>query len=667
MTYRTEIDGLRAISVLGVIFYHAGFSSISGGFAGVDVFFVISGYLIGGQILKELAAGQFSYWSFYGRRARRILPALFVVTLVSALLGYFILLPQDYRYFFGAAFTSLLSVSNFWFMDQIDYFNPQAALDPLVHTWSLGVEEQFYLFAPILLGVTWFRFRRLLVFLVAFLMLASLGLTLALSSSAPMFTFYMLPTRAWELFAGILVAIAFGKPWWVVCKKWHGQLSMLGLLVLLIGIVFTPSGVAWPGFWTIIPVTGTLLVLLFGQANSIARTVLSLAAMRALGVISYSAYLWHQPILSFLEYQHNMPASLIGRLAVVFLVFGVAALSWRFIEQPFRTGKLTRVWGWGVMFVMAVMIVAMSIGGHVTKGFPSRIPQEIRTFLDIVQTTGAYNKRCILSRRDVETIGFGDSCIIGSANPPSVALWGDSHAAAIADAMSDELQYQGRSAKTFMLSSCLPIPELINHSQNRQSQCPVFNARVQSYILANDSIKYVVLFATWDSYILRRGYPDMLGFVPDDDFYAYPEDGDPNMHNVDRLISIQSAFQDLVSSLMAAGKTVILVHSLPRPNIDIPRFFARQAWMGGAIPENSGYPIAYAKNQFAESRQTLVAFDVESVTGSFITVDPVETFCDEMQCFVIKDGSVLFLDGDHPSLEGAKLLAPLIAAQIKPL
>ena len=667
MTYRTEIDGLRAISVLAVIFYHAGFSSISGGFAGVDVFFVISGYLIGGQILKELAAGQFSYRSFYGRRARRILPALFVVTLVSALLGYFILLPQDYRYFFGAAFTSLLSVSNFWFMDQIDYFNPQAALDPLVHTWSLGVEEQFYLFAPILLGVTWLRFRRLLVFLVAFLMLASFGLTLALSSSAPMFTFYMLPTRAWELFAGILVAIAFGKPWWVVCKKWHGQLSMLGLLVLLIGIVFTPSGVAWPGFWTIIPVIGTLLVLLFGQANSIARTVLSLAAMRALGVISYSAYLWHQPILSFLEYQHNMPASLIGRLAVVFLVFGVAALSWRFIEQPFRTGKLTRVWGWGVMFVMAVMIVAMSIGGHVTKGFPSRIPQEIRTFLDIVQTTGAYNKRCILSRRDVETTDFGDSCIIGSANPPSVALWGDSHAAAIADAMSDELQYQGRSAKTFMLSSCLPIPELINHSQNRQSQCPAFNARVQSYILANDSIKYVVLFATWDSYILRRGYPDMLGFVPDDDFYAYPEDGDPNMHNVDRLISIQSAFQDLVSSLMAAGKTVILVHSLPRPNIDIPRFFARQAWMGGAIPENSGYPIAYAKNQFAESRQILVAFDGESVTGSFITVDPVETFCDEVQCFVIKDGSVLFLDGNHPSLEGAKFLSPLIAAQIKPL
>ena len=667
MTYRTEIDGLRAISVLAVIFYHAGFSSISGGFAGVDVFFVISGYLIGGQILKELAAGQFSYRSFYGRRARRILPALFVVTLVSALLGYFILLPQDYRYFFGAAFTSLLSVSNFWFMDQIDYFNPQAALDPLVHTWSLGVEEQFYLFAPILLGVTWLRFRRLLVFLVAFLMLASLGLTLALSSSAPMFTFYMLPTRAWELFAGILVAIAFGKPWWVVCKKWHGQLSMLGLLVLLIGIVFTPSGVAWPGFWTIIPVIGTLLVLLFGQANSIARTVLSLAAMRALGVISYSAYLWHQPILSFLEYQHNMPASLIGRLAVVFLVFGVAALSWRFIEQPFRTGKLTRVWGWGVIFIMAVMIVAMSIGGHVTKGFPSRIPQEIRTFLDITQTTGAYNKRCILSRRDVETTDFGDSCIIGSANPPSVALWGDSHAAAIADAMSDELQYQGRSAKTFMLSSCLPVPELINHSQNRQSQCPAFNARVQSYILANDSIKYVVLFATWDSYILRRGYPDMLGFVPDDDFYAYPEDGDPNMHNVDRLISIQSAFEDLVSSLTAAGKTVILVHSLPRPNIDIPRFFARQAWMGGAIPENSGYPIAYAKNQFAESRQILVAFDGESVTGSFITVDPVETFCDEMQCFVIKDGSVLFLDGNHPSLEGAKLLAPLIVAQIKPL
>ena len=667
MFLRTEIDGLRAISVLGVIFYHAGFSSISGGFAGVDVFFVISGYLIGGQILKELAAGQFSFRSFYGRRARRILPALMVVTLVSALIGYFILLPHDYRYFFGSAFTSLLSLSNFWFMDQIDYFNPQAALDPLVHTWSLGVEEQFYLIVPILLGVIWFRFRRFLVFFLAFLMLASLGWMLALSSSSPMFTFYMLPTRAWELFAGILVAIAIGKPWWVVCKKWHGQLSMLGLLVLLFGILFTPSGVAWPGFWTIIPVAGTLLVLLFGQSNSVARTVLSLAAMRALGVISYSAYLWHQPIFSFLEYQQKMPASFSGRLAVVLLVFGVAALSWRLIEQPFRTGKLTQAWGWGVMIVMAAMIVAMSIGGHVTKGFPSRMPQELSNFLDLVQTTGPYNKRCILSRRDVETTDVGDSCIIGSANPPSVALWGDSHAASIADAMADEMQNQGRSVQTFMLSSCLPIPKLLNHSQSRQAQCPAFNARVQSYILANDDIKYVILFATWDSYILRRGHPDMLGFVQYDDFYAYPESGDPSMPNVDRLISIQSAFEELVSSLKVAGKTVILVHSLPRPNIDIPRFFARQAWMGDAIPENSGYPIAYAKNQFAESRQILVAFGDESVTGSLITIDPVDTFCDEMQCFVIKDGSVLFLDGNHPSLEGSKLLAPLIAAQIKPL
>ena len=279
------------------------------------------------------------------------------------------------------------------------------------------------------------------------------------------------------------------------------------------------------------------------------------------------------------------------------------------------------------------MIVAISIGGHVTKGFPSRIPQEISAFLDIVQTTGPYYNRCILSRREVETTDVGDSCIIGSANPPSVALWGDSHAASIADAMSDEMQNQGRSIQTFMLSSCLPIPKLLNHSQSRQAQCPAFNARVQSYILANDSIEYVVLFATWDNYILHRGHPDMLGFVPDDDFYAYPEGGDPSMPNVDRLISIKSAFEELVSSLMAAGKTVILVHSLPRPDIDIPRFFARQAWTGSAIPENSGYPIAYAKNQFAESRQILGVLGDKGVTGSFITVDPANTFCDENAVF----------------------------------
>ena len=586
---------------------------------------------------------------------------------MSAIVGYFVLLPNDYRYFFGAAFTSLLSLSNFWFMDQIDYFNPQAALDPLVHTWSLGVEEQFYLFAPLLLGAAWMWFRRFIVVLLVVLVAASVWLMLALSPTAPMFTFYMLPTRAWELLAGILVAIAITKPWWAACRASHGALAMAGLLILLGGMAFTPSGVPWPGVWTIVPVTGTVLVLMFGQGASLANMVLSVAPMRVLGLISYSAYLWHQPVLSFLEYTQNMPTSLIGRLAVIVLVFIFAALSWRVIEQPFRKGPLTGGWGKGVMIGGAVAIVVMSVGGHVTKGFPSRVPQEISTFLSTAQTTGPFNKPCLTLRGDVETTDVGDGCVIGAEGEPTVALWGDSHAAAIADAMSDEMSARGRTMQTFMLSSCLPIPGLINHSQRRQAQCPAFNARVEEHILTSDSIEYVVLFATWDSYVLRRGYPDMFGYVEDDDFYAYPEGGDPNMPNDERLLRVQAAFARLVDSLTDAGKTVVLVQSAPRPNVDIPRYFARYAWTGTDVPDDSGYPISYVEDQMFESRRIFEALEGGTVAGSLVIVDPTETFCDATQCYVIKDGAVLFSDGNHPSMEGAKLMAPLVAEAIAPL
>lgn len=207
MTYRSEIDGLRAIAVMGVILHHAGVGAMSSGYAGVDIFFVISGYLIGGQILSDLAAGTFRFRDFYARRARRILPALLAMIAATCVAGAFILLPHDYRYLFGAAVAAMLSVSNFWFFDRIDYFNPQAANDPLIHTWSLGVEEQFYLLVPLLFWLLWHWFRAHLRTLVMLLVGLSFALCLLLGQTAPEAAFYLLPTRAWELLAGVLVAM----------------------------------------------------------------------------------------------------------------------------------------------------------------------------------------------------------------------------------------------------------------------------------------------------------------------------------------------------------------------------------------------------------------------------------------------------------------------------
>lgn len=668
MGYRTEIDGLRAIAVLAVILFHSHFNFISGGYAGVDVFFVISGYLIGGQILKELEMGSFSYWSFYSRRARRILPALFTVILSTAAVGYFVLLPNDYRYFYGAAFTSLLSLSNFWFMEQIDYFNPQAALDPLVHTWSLGVEEQFYLFVPLMLSAAWLWFRRFLTLFIALVTIASVMLVLILTETNPMFSFYMLPTRAWELLTGILVAIGIGKPWWTACQGRHAQLALVGLFMLLGGLVFTPPAVAWPGHWTFLPVSGTALILLFGQASSTTRQFLSLPPMRFVGIISYSAYLWHQPILSFLAYSERAPISLAEKATVILLVFALAALSWRFVEQPFRRGFAARRLGKGLLTGSALVIVALSLGGHFTKGYPFRAPPNINEFLINAQMTGPYNKPCLLSRADVAEMDLNKSCILGADVPPTVALWGDSHSAAIFDSMGEVMAAKGRSLQAFMLASCLPVPQLINHGQTRADQCPAFNASVLEHILAHNSIEYVILFATWDNYILNGSFPNMLGYSAADGFYSYPEHASENMPEQDRLAGLQKATSQLIRTLTEAGKTVVFVQSLPRPNVDVPRNFARIAWAGGDIPKNSGYDIRHFMKQSEEGRRLIAAVERETDgdKDALVIVDPSKTLCDDEQCYVIKDGSVLFLDGNHPSLDGASLLAPQIAAAIKP-
>ena len=212
MKYRTEIDGLRAIAVLFVILYHLGLITVGAGFAGVDVFFVISGYLIGGLILSECATNSFRFRNFFARRARRIFPALFTVILVSFAAGWVIMLPKDYQYFMGGGATAVLSLSNIWFASRIDYFTPDAEKDLLIHTWSLGVEELPHLVVPLLLVVGWKFFQRYLLHTLIILTISSFLLAVWMSINHPQMSFYMLPSRAWELLIGVIIALREKRP-----------------------------------------------------------------------------------------------------------------------------------------------------------------------------------------------------------------------------------------------------------------------------------------------------------------------------------------------------------------------------------------------------------------------------------------------------------------------
>ena len=314
--YRPDIDGLRAVAVVPVVLYHAGVPALTGGFVGVDVFFVISGYLITGIVAAGIAAGSFSIVEFYERRARRILPALFVVLAASVAAGWWLLLPEPLERFAKSLLAATLFGSNFWFLDSArDYFAPGSDFAPLLHTWSLAVEEQFYLFFPPLLWAVarWRRGRE--VRLVAWLSLASfLGAVVVVAVDPPL-AFYLAPLRIWELGLGALLAL---RPVPRLAARWQREgLGALGLAGIAVAVFGYDDLTPFPGFAALAPCLGALAIIAVGSGGSVVNRALAIRPVVFVGLISYSLYLWHWPILAFLRV----------RLGEVELPSGVAAVA----------------------------------------------------------------------------------------------------------------------------------------------------------------------------------------------------------------------------------------------------------------------------------------------------------------------------------------------------
>jgi peptidoglycan/LPS O-acetylase OafA/YrhL len=337
MEYRREIDGLRAIAVLPVILYHAGFSWFSGGYVGVDVFFVISGYLITSILLKDLAQGNFSIVKFYERRARRILPALALVLLCSIPFAWLWLLPSQFQNFSRAVMATSLFASNILFWRSSDYFAPAAEETPLLHTWSLAVEEQFYIFFPIFLLLLWRFGKNITFYAVILVSFISLALSEYGWRNYPTANFYLIITRAWELGVGAICAFyLFDKT-----ARSNSFLASSGLLIIFYAIFYYDKSTPFPSLYALVPVVGPALIIVFGGKGSTLAKVLSLKVFVGVGLISYSAYLWHQPVFAFARIKSFSGIApgimLILSLASLFLAY----LSWRYIETPFRQGRIS--------------------------------------------------------------------------------------------------------------------------------------------------------------------------------------------------------------------------------------------------------------------------------------------------------------------------------------
>ena len=435
MQYRKEIDGLRAVAVVSVILFHANFSLVPGGFLGVDIFFVISGYLITHIILSEKSAGTFSLANFYERRARRILPALLVVLLCCLPAAWLWLIPMDMKSFAQSLVAVTVFSSNVFFYSTTGYFDSAAEWKPLLHTWSLALEEQYYVFFPLFVLLTWKLRKRINFLLLVLAALISLAIAQWGAHYQPSATFYLLHSRSWELLIGALAAYyttSYSLP--RINKNLQQLLSSVGLLLIVVALFAGNTQLPHPSLYTLAPTLGAVLIILFANDQTLAGRILGNRLFVGIGLISYSAYLWHWPLFVFARHRAmpEVPDHLfLGGLALAALVLGF--LSWKFIEQPFRNKKFIKLRYFTASCILCCgLILGFGVMGNNTKGFPARINTSIAQAQPEIDFPWLLNGWCFY-QPDLSLelpVGYkGIACWLGrDTSTKKAILLGDSYA-----------------------------------------------------------------------------------------------------------------------------------------------------------------------------------------------------------------------------------------------
>ena len=446
MKYRAEIDGLRALAVLPVILFHAGFEWFSGGFVGVDVFFVISGYLITTIIISEMAEGEFSIINFYERRARRILPALFFVMAVCIPFAWFWLVPSDLVEFGHSLIAVSTFSSNFLFWSEAGYFGGPAELKPLLHTWSLAVEEQYYILFPIFILLTWRLGIKWILIILSFIFILSLGFAQWGAYKIPSANFYLLPTRGWELLIGVFIAFYLKYNIYIKSYLANQLLSLLGFSMIIYSIIVFNASTPFPSLYALIPTIGTGLVILCATPQTTIHKLLSLNFIVGVGLISYSTYLWHQPILALARHAivgevHNL---IVIILCISSLVFGW--FSWRFIERPFRQKSYLQrkfIFKFSLVGILFFSIIGISL--HVIDGGSKLYSLEKQK---IITTFLADNSGYTEERESYLSLNKFDK----TNNLKDILIIGDSHMQDIANAIYEAGLNEKYEFSSFLIS-----------------------------------------------------------------------------------------------------------------------------------------------------------------------------------------------------------------------
>ena len=676
MKYRREIDGLRALAIVPVILFHAGFVGFSGGYVGVDVFFVISGYLITTILAAELNSNAYSIVNFYERRARRILPALFMMLAVTLPIAYSLLNPADLRAYAKSLLGSVLFLANVTAYMQSGYFDAASDIKPLMHLWSLAIEEQYYVFFPVLLAFLW-KFRQAKAMAVVAL-ISAISLLIAeikLNKDASIAFFY-LHSRAWELGAGALLALMLQASEklrvFEIPRPARQVLALSGLAMIVYAIVLFDKGMRFPGVSALVPVVGTLLVIAFATQETWAGRLLGARWMVGVGLVSYSAYLWHQPIFAFARYQspnHLGQPVLIG---LIFLTGAIAYLSWRFVEAPFRRkGYMTRRSVAILAFSGIALFSAAAVLINVKQGFPERYPKELASAFDPYKVKEG--KFCDFKKvagvDDLDFCEFGDT-----ASKTTVVLYGDSHASSLLGDLHEEFKNKKVKGLRVRLLNCNhTIPSMLNgkptdSAVNAAKHCASNFDNLAEFVKSNADA--VVVSARWTI----KMYP-VAGLLEDSSFdnreggVEYHKNPSAHYAPTDAGVWVtdgewkRQAVWRFLQKLLATQKQVLVVYPVPEVGWDLPLYNFATYLQTGHVPSDVSTSRALYKTRNQFMLETLDDKRLDSI----VRIRPEDFFCkvgDGQRCMAQVNWQPFYYDTNHLASAGAKPIAVAISQSL---
>ncbi|MDB3865780.1 acyltransferase [Amylibacter sp.] len=634
MKYRPEIDGLRALAVVPVIFFHAGFELFSGGFVGVDVFFVISGYLITTILIEDIENKRFSIVDFYERRARRILPALFSVMLVCIPFTWMWMVPGQMKDFSESLFSVSVFISNLYFMSQAGYFAPSVELNPLIHTWSLSVEEQFYLFFPPILLLFFKRSGRFaLIGIISICILSFFFSEWGWRENIERNFFFSL-SRFWELLAGSIAAFIVQKQG----VQKNNPLALLGLSAIVFSIFFYDQSTPFPSIYALVPVLGVVLLVLYADKGTLAAKLLSTKILVGIGLISYSAYLWHQPLFAFarirlLDYPSSILMLILSMLSLLF-----AYLSWMFVEKPFR-GKFFKQKNIFILSVSGFLVfMVIGIAGHKTEGFYERsVFQSIRKYELTLSEAYSGFRHCKSHPYFIKGVD-GKICLVGDlSKKPIGLLWGDSYAGSALHGIDNFLRSEGKSYIAILSDGCPPIPG-ISREHN------AFNCNAKRH---NDVLSWFVNQSEVNELIWVGRFRSVISKLEGNQFYL-------NGSKLSLSI-LENKIKQTSNTLTNNGKRFVFVIEGPNFPVSVPNYLSKATFLNLEInPDTSLISV-----DVTEQRREIgiSPFFFNSIDGA-LYVDSISLFCGTNTCNgVMANGNPLVVDSGHISHSASEKLA----------